>query len=197
MNAPDLNALIGSRICHDLISPLGAIGNGVELLNMAGNVAGPELSLITESVENANARIRFFRVAFGAAGPGATMGRGEILSILDGAYQGGRLTVSWTASGDQPRRVVKLGYLVVQCLDAALPWGGTVTVARDGDTWRVRGEGERVKRDDALWAMAMGGERPDNLAAADVHFALVPGAAEAAGRQVVCEATDNGMLVSF
>jgi histidine phosphotransferase ChpT len=65
---PDLAALIGSRICHDLISPIGAIGNGVELLLMEASGKGPELSLISESVAAANARIRFFRVAFGAAG---------------------------------------------------------------------------------------------------------------------------------
>ena len=197
MSAPDLNALIGSRICHDLISPLGAIGNGVELLNMAGNVAGPELSLITGAVGNANARIRFFRVAFGAAGPGAMMGRAEILSILDGVYHGGRLSVAWSAPGDQPRRLVRLGFLIVQCLEAMLPWGGTITVTAEGDTWRFAGAGARIKRDDALWALVMGGARPEDLAAADVHFALVPAAAEDAGRQVSFQATETGMIVSF
>ena len=58
----ELAALIGSRICHDLVSPIGAIGNGVELLAMAG-AAGPEVRLIAESVAAANARIRFFRIA--------------------------------------------------------------------------------------------------------------------------------------
>ncbi|HMS96693.1 MAG TPA: histidine phosphotransferase, partial [Tabrizicola sp.] len=61
---PDLAALIASRICHDLISPLGAIGNGVELLAMER--AGPELDLLSESVAHANARIRLFRISFGA-----------------------------------------------------------------------------------------------------------------------------------
>ncbi len=56
--SPDLAALIGSRICHDLISPIGAIGNGLELLSMAG-AGGPEVALISDSVSNANARIRF------------------------------------------------------------------------------------------------------------------------------------------
>ena len=55
-DTPDLSALIGSRICHDLISPIGAIGNGVELLMMEGR-AGPEVALIAESVAAANAQI--------------------------------------------------------------------------------------------------------------------------------------------
>ena len=63
----NLAALVGSRICHDLISPIGAINNGLELLGMSGDMSGPELELISDSVANANARIRFFRIAFGAA----------------------------------------------------------------------------------------------------------------------------------
>ena len=54
----NLSALIGSRICHDLISPIGAINNGLELLGMTTRQAGPEMALISESVENAAARIR-------------------------------------------------------------------------------------------------------------------------------------------
>ena len=57
----NLAALIGSRICHDLISPIGAINNGLELLGMSDAREGPELELISESVGNASARIRFFR----------------------------------------------------------------------------------------------------------------------------------------
>lgn len=63
----DLSALIGSRICHDLISPLGAIGNGLELLQMSGASESPEMTLIADSVTSANARIRFFRIAYGDA----------------------------------------------------------------------------------------------------------------------------------
>ncbi|MEO1362985.1 MAG: hypothetical protein AAFU86_04320 [Pseudomonadota bacterium] len=77
----NLAALIGSRICHDLISPIGAINNGLELLNMAGASDGPEMELISESVENASARIRFFRMAYGAASD-QPVGRAEVVSIL-------------------------------------------------------------------------------------------------------------------
>lgn len=51
----DLSSLVGSRICHDLISPIGAIGNGVELLHMAPRDSAAELDLITDSVGNAAA----------------------------------------------------------------------------------------------------------------------------------------------
>ena len=77
---PDLAALIGSRICHDLISPIGAISNGVELMEMTQTDMGPEFELISESVANANARVRLFRIAFGAADPGIEIASAEIVS---------------------------------------------------------------------------------------------------------------------
>jgi histidine phosphotransferase ChpT len=65
--ATEIAALIASRICHDLISPIGAIGNGMELMALSSGQeqSSPELDLISQSVENANARIRFFRIAYG------------------------------------------------------------------------------------------------------------------------------------
>lgn len=64
-NTPDIAALVSARICHDLISPIGAIGNGVELLMLDKAAASPEMDLISESVTQASARIRFFRLAYG------------------------------------------------------------------------------------------------------------------------------------
>ena len=58
-----LAATLASRICHDLTSPLGAIANGLELLTLSDAQRTPELDLIAESVESANARLRFFRLA--------------------------------------------------------------------------------------------------------------------------------------
>ena len=74
----DLTALVGNRICHDLINPIGAIGNGVELLAMADGSPSAELALISQSVDSAKARIAMFRVAFGAASDTRQMGASEI-----------------------------------------------------------------------------------------------------------------------
>ena len=103
---PDLAALVGSRICHDLISPLGAIGNGVELLGMTGVPDGPEMDLIAESVGNANARIRFFRIAFGAAAADQRIGAGRNRLDPRGRSRDGRIAYRWQAEGDVERRDV-------------------------------------------------------------------------------------------
>ena len=60
-----LAKLIASRICHDLISPVGAIANGMELVALTGADITPEFELISDSVAGANARIKFYRVALG------------------------------------------------------------------------------------------------------------------------------------
>jgi hypothetical protein len=124
-------ALIASRICHDLISPIGAIGNGVELLTMeSGSAVRPELALISASVANANARIRLFRIAFGAATGDQRIARNEVLSILTDLGHAGRITYAWTSHGDLSRREVRLVFLLVLCLETVLPYGGRVEVAQ-------------------------------------------------------------------
>lgn len=92
----NLAALIGSRICHDLISPIGAINNGLELLGMTAPTEGPEFELISQSVGNASARIRFFRIAYGAASV-QLVGRAEIVSILADVMGG----AGWKWLGDR------------------------------------------------------------------------------------------------
>ncbi|WP_448326291.1 hypothetical protein [Sulfitobacter sp. M13] len=90
----DFAALIGSRICHDLISPVGAINNGLELLLMSGMNMSPEVALIDESVRNASARLRFFRVAFGS-GTTQPVAAQETTDILRDLYAQSKWEVIW------------------------------------------------------------------------------------------------------
>ncbi|MBV1866325.1 MAG: histidine phosphotransferase [Marinosulfonomonas sp.] len=196
-NASDLTSLIGSRICHDLISPLGAISNGVELLSMNGAPIGPEMSLISESVQNANARIRFFRIAFGAASATQAVGQGEIKSILHDMSRGGRLTIEWQPQGDQNRLQVKLAFLLLQCFETAMPWGGHVSVSAVGDEWAIYGQADKMKIDPDIWQVLSGGPNSGDVSAAQVHFALAPVAASEIGRRLTVECSANSARVRF
>lgn len=204
MRPGELTALLGSRICHDLISPLGAIGNGVELLAMSGAVAGPEMSLISESIDNANARIRFFRVAFGAAAAGQRMGRDEVMSVLRGLSAGGRVSYGWNTPVDLGRREVKLAFLCLMCAETAMPWGGrlTVTAETDAGPWEVRGEAARLRPDPARWAIlsatdAASDAVPGEVAASEVQFILAPLAAEDCGRRIATRFGEAEVVVRF
>lgn len=173
--------LIGSRICHDLVNPLGAVGNGVELLEMTGGGTGPEMELIRDAVRDAQARIRFFRIAFGAAGPQQMVSLREARDVSVELYRQTRMTLDWTVQTDLPRTRVKLAYLMMLCAESALPMGGTVTIGMDGaGHFRMSADAPRVNLDEALWSTLRFGPaaagRP--LRAAEAQFAALHACAE-------------------
>ncbi len=174
LNSQMLAALIGSRICHDLISPVGAIQNGIELLAMEGR-KGPEMTLIEDSVLNASARIRFMRVAFGMAGTGQRFGRAEVVSILDDMARAGRLRYDWSVDGDAPRSAVQEAFLAILCLESGMPRGGTISVTHSAKGWQISGPADPMRPDPDLWEILAG--QPVNaptILPAHVQFAMLP-----------------------
>ncbi|MDB2369133.1 histidine phosphotransferase family protein, partial [Octadecabacter sp.] len=117
---------MGSRICHDLINPLGAIGNGIELLGLSGVPDSPEMTLITESVENASAKLKFLRLAFGDTTADQVVARSDIQSTLAAMTRGARLTYSWNVAEDSRRLDVRTALLCAMCIETALPMGGDI-----------------------------------------------------------------------
>ena len=192
----DLSALLGKSICHDLSSPLGAIANGVELLTMTGGT-GPEIELISESVASANARIRFFRVAFGAASKGQSIGAADIRATLQMISAGSKTRVDWLAEGDVPRPEAKLVFLLLMCMETAMPWGGAVTVVRNGSAWTVRGTAERMRADQTIWDILAQPESGAALQASEVQFLLLPQLLEAAGRSLTLEIGPGEIVAQF
>ena len=170
----DLTALIGSRICHDLISPIGAISNGVELLMMDRSQHSPEVALIAESVANATARIRFFRLAFGAASSGQRIGRSEVQDILTETTRGGRMQVGWTSDSDLPRDGARLALLLLMCVESAMPYGGRVRIVAEDNRWLIEAEATKLKVDPDLWEVLSNPAVAKAISPAQVHFALVP-----------------------
>lgn len=194
---PDLTALLGSRICHDLISPLGAIGNGLELLGMAGSIDGPEMALISASVANANARIRYFRIAFGAASAEQRIGRRELAEILEALWAGGRVSIVHAFDDDVARRDAKLALLVLLCMESALAGGGALRVAASRDGWALSAEGPKLKLDERLWSTLAQTQPEGEFTAGDVQFALLPAAAAQAGRVLRADLGRSAISVRF
>ena len=192
----ELAELIGSRICHDLISPIGAINNGLELLELTGAQQGPELDLIADSVVNASARIRFFRITYGAAGD-QSVGAAEISGILDDLGRGSRLRYDWRIQGAQPRALVRLAFLALQCCESTMPQGGEITVSQSDGQWTVTGSAGRFNPDPELWELVMGQRHDGDVAPAQVQFALLPLLAAEAGRHVLVEKDDCQISLQF
>lgn len=192
----DLAALVASRICHDVAGPLGAVANGLELLLLSGLPPSPELDLLGESVEGALARLKFFRLAFGAP-RGRAVGRSEVESILRGIEKTSRLAYVWTASGDLPREEVKAAFLLLLCLESALPLGGSVSAARDGGAWRLQGEGPRLRPKPELWASLTTRSPMAPETATEVPFGVLQGTLAALGRPLEVDITEDRIVARF
>ena len=194
---PDLTALLGARICHDLISPIGAISNGVELLMMEGSTKSPELALISDSVTHANARIRFFRVAFGSSGGDQRLGRAEILAILTDLTRGGRLSIDWNSPPEVPRRDVKLAFLLIQCLESALAYGGKIALTQTDGRWLITGRAPKLKIDAALWEVLVNPAAVAEIGPAQVQFLLVPEEFNRQHRRLTAHLSETEIRLSF
>ena len=194
---PDLVALVGSRMGHDLANPVGAIANGVELLGPTGLGDSPEVALIAESVANARRRIKTFRIAFGAAGAGQAVSAAEIAEIVAPSTDRRQVTVDWTPEGDIARADAKAALLALMCVESATPWGGRARVRRGADGWRIDAESDRLRLDPALWAMLNGAPAPTDLAPAAVHFALLAEAARQSGRRLGAETSETAIAILF
>lgn len=188
-------ALIGSRICHDLISPVGAIGNGLELLELSGQATTPEMSLVAASAADASARIRLFRLAFGDAGTGRPITGQEVANILAVVHGTGRISVAWQALGDHPRTEIKAVLLALLCAETALTGSGHITVTCTGGRWRIQAAADRLSPDPALWNMLDGAVPPDRLAPAAVQFLLLPGACAVSNLNLAVQHTETELKI--
>jgi len=136
LEALDLAALLCSRVCHDVISPVGAIVNGLEVLDEEKD---PEmrsfaLDLVKKSATMASAKLQFCRLAFGAAGSaGASIDTGDAETVTRGLFGDDKIKLDWRAPRIlMPKNKVKL--ILNLCLIAAgtIPRGGTMRVEVEG-----------------------------------------------------------------
>nr|WP_111297906.1 histidine phosphotransferase family protein [Paracoccus saliphilus] len=196
----DLAALLGSRLCHDLVSPLGAIGNGVELLEMSPDFPGlsqtPEMRLIAEAVVSARQRIQGYRMAFGLAQGDQRVARPELARLVEGMAAQGRLSITLDAEGDFARPEVRMVMLALMCMESAMPWGGRVIVLRVTPGWRLVAECDRSRVDPDLWAWLDGGAAR-TPAPSEVHFPLLAETVAASGRRLQYEFDHTGGEIAF
>jgi histidine phosphotransferase ChpT len=165
LDALDLAALLCSRVCHDVISPVGAIVNGLEVFEDEKDEAMKQsaLDLVKKSASQASARLQFARIAFGAAGSaGAQLDLGDAEYVARAMLQDGRVTIVWNL----PRLLlaknrVKLLLNLLLIAGASIPRGGTLTVDPVGEGqglgFCVTAEGQYAKIQPAVEALLVSG----------------------------------------
>jgi histidine phosphotransferase ChpT len=136
LDSLDLAALLCSRVCHDVISPVGAIVNGLEVLEDENDPAMHDfaLNLIRKSARQASARLQFARLAFGAAGSaGASIDLGEAEQVARGMFQDDKITLTWSSPRALlPKNKAKLLLNLLVTAMNAIPRGGAINVAVTG-----------------------------------------------------------------
>ena len=181
----DLASLLCSRLCHDLLSPVGALVNGLELL---ADEKDPEMrqrcmELLEQSAQTSTDKLKFFRLAFGAAGGfGDTVPAEEVRSLVDALVENNdRITITWVlgvAEMSKPAAKVLLNF--AQLAIDALVRGGEIDVAaevRNGTSeLAVRAAGPKIAFDEAI-GRAINGTMPEadlssRTAAAHMLFLL-------------------------
>jgi histidine phosphotransferase ChpT len=132
----ELAALISSKICHDVIGPVSAINNGLEILDEEDDAQSKNyaLDVIRNVTETASARLQFARFAFGAAGSaGAQIELGNAESLSRGLIGNGKHKLIWRGmAGAMSKDKVKLLLNLVAAAPTAIPRGGEIEVAIAG-----------------------------------------------------------------
>jgi histidine phosphotransferase ChpT len=153
LEALDLAALLCSRVCHDIISPVGAVINGLEVLDEDNSeeMRTFAFDLIRRSAAQASAKLQFARLAFGAAGSsGAEIDVGDAEKVAAGYMKGEKAEFSFEAPRVlMAKNKVKLLLNLILLANAAIPRGGTISVkvegAADAPTFTLRSVGPSAR----------------------------------------------------
>ena len=205
MKSHEFASLLCSRLCHDLLSPVGALNNGIELL---ADEHDPEmrarcLDLLAESARASANKLKFFRLAFGAAGGfGDEVDTREARAAIEGLFGGdGRIRLGWMV--DEPtmsKAALKVLLNVVLIAGDSLVRGGSLDIGAEkhdsGLDIVVRAEGPRIVLDPELRDVLVGKTGEDEVApraaAAWLVQALVE---EGKGRLQVSDEQDGMLLI--
>lgn len=152
LDSLDLAALLCSRVCHDVISPVGAIVNALEVLEEDDpSMRDFALELIKKSARNASARLQFARLAFGAAGSaGAMIDLGDAGNVANGFLNDEKLSLDWEAPRALlPKNQVKLLLNLLIIAAQAVPRGGKLvsraTVEGEQGSFEIAATGSHAR----------------------------------------------------
>jgi histidine phosphotransferase ChpT len=201
----DFASLLCSRLCHDLLSPVGALNNGLELLSDETDteMRARVFELLTESARASANKLKFFRLAFGAAGGfGESVDTREAKAAIEGLLvDNKRIELGWFVESDAlPKGAIKVLLNLTLIASEALVRGGTLSVGGEENEGQleivVKIEGPRIVLDPELRATLTDGERPGGVtpraAAAYLVHTL---AAEAGGAVQIVEPADNVLIL--
>jgi histidine phosphotransferase ChpT len=204
LEALDLAALLCSRVCHDLISPSGAIVNGLEVLEESTDeeTRSFALDLIKKSARTASARLQFCRIAFGAAGsPNAQIDLGDAESVARGFVEDEKVKLFWNLTRALvPKNRVKLLLNMILVAAQSIPRGGIVAVEGEGPpealTFRISARGLNARISQAAPALLAGAPESGVVDAHGIQPFYTGLLARTSGLAVTIEADGDAIVVA-
>ena len=203
MDSVDLASLLCSRLCHDLMSPVGALNNGIELLadEQDPDMRDRCLDLLSESARATANKLKFFRLAFGAAGGfGDEVATREARTALEGIFGGDRrIELDWMVADDKlSKGATKLLLNLALIASDALVRGGRLDIGVEkagGVEIAIRAEGPRIALDDSIReTLLKGGEGATEPRTAGAWLAHSL-AAEAGGEVQLSRPSDELLVI--
>jgi histidine phosphotransferase ChpT len=205
LDALDLAALLCSRVCHDLISPAGAIVNGLEVLEDKASDEETKtfaLDLIKKSARTASARLQFCRLAFGAAGSaGAQIDLGDAQTMARGFLEDDKTKLTWNLTRVLlPKNRVKLLLNLLIIAGQTIPRGGTLTVDPVGEGesmgFRIKATGINARIPQAVPALLEGASESGSVDAHAIQPYYTGLLARACGLKVALEPEGDAIIVA-
>ena len=181
LSALDLAALLASKVCHDIISPVGALVNGLEVLDeeQGEDMDAFAMDLIRKSARSASAKLKFARLAFGASGSaGASIDTGEAESVAQLYMENEKADLTWEGARSlAPKNRVKLLLNLLLVALNAVPRGGTIAVTLNGEgdamTFALRCTGPKSRVPEEFVDMLNGhGAEDINAHSVQTYYAL-------------------------
>ena len=204
MKSHEFASLLCSRLCHDLLSPVGALNNGIELL---ADEHDPEmrarcLDLLAESARASANKLKFFRLAFGAAGGFAdVVDTREAKAAIEGLFGGdGRIKLGWMV--EEPtmsKAALKVLLNIALIAGDALVRGGSLDVGAEkhdgGLDIVVRAEGNRIVLDPELKQVLIGAVSEEDVAPRAAAAWLAHSLVQEGGGMIQVSDEEEGMLL--
>jgi histidine phosphotransferase ChpT len=205
LDALDLAALLCSRVCHDLISPTGAIVNGLEVLDEKDSdqeTRNFALDLIRKSARTASARLQFCRLAFGAAGSaGAQIDLGDAQEMARAFMEDDKTKLAWNLPRLLlPKNRVKLLLNMLIIAGQAIPRGGNIVVdpigAGEAMGFRLKASGLNARIPQAVPALLEGASENGSVDAHAIQPFYAGLLARACGVKVELKADGDGIIIA-
>lgn len=196
----DLAALMCSKVCHDVIGPVGAIINGLEVLEDDQDPEMREIAheLIRKSAVQASAKLQFCRLAFGASGStSAALDLGDAEGVTRGYIGDGNVALTWSVPAEaRPKNDVKLLLNLILVGLAGIPRGGDLVVEMDGMDMRVVGTGKGGRVPQNVSDFIAGTLDGDELDARSVQIHYTVALARHMGLEMNIAEAEEGIIIT-